>query len=96
MLSPSPFFEPTRPPTPLLPQPQPPIHCVCCCCVCCCCVCCCQQINPCNSPLHPAVQAGIQPEGGEELSVQSAYTPKSQCFGCGETGGCQQAGVVVC
>lgn len=44
------------------------------------------QINPCNSPLHPAVQAGIQPEGAEELSVQSAYTPKSQCFGCGEDG----------
>jgi hypothetical protein len=44
------------------------------------------QINPCNSLLHPAVQAGIQPEGAEELSVQSAYTPKSQCFGCGEWG----------
>jgi hypothetical protein len=42
------------------------------------------QINPCNSQLHPAVQAGIQPEGAEELSVQQAYTPKSQCFGCGE------------
>lgn len=42
------------------------------------------QINPCNSLLHPAVQAGIQPEGAEEVSVQQAYTPKSQCFGCGE------------
>jgi hypothetical protein len=43
------------------------------------------QINPCNSMLHPAVEAGIPPEGGEELSVQQAYTPKSQCFGCGES-----------
>jgi hypothetical protein len=43
------------------------------------------QINPCNSLLHPAVEAGIQPEGAEEVAVQTAYTPKSQCFGCGET-----------
>eukprot|EP00882_Tetradesmus_deserticola_P002283 GHRQ01002436.1.p1 GENE.GHRQ01002436.1~~GHRQ01002436.1.p1 ORF type:complete len:239 (+),score=66.71 GHRQ01002436.1:342-1058(+) len=42
------------------------------------------QINPCNSKLHPAVtEAGIQPEGGEEVAVQVAYTPKSHCFGCG-------------
>lgn len=41
------------------------------------------KINPCNSLLHPAVEAGIQPEGAEEVPVQTAYTPKSQCFGCG-------------
>lgn len=42
------------------------------------------KINPCNSKLHPAVvDAGIQPEGMEELCVQQAYTPESQCFGCG-------------
>jgi hypothetical protein len=36
--------------------------------------------------LHPAVkEAGILPEGGEEIAVQVAYTPKSQCFGCGES-----------
>eukprot|EP00775_Hariotina_reticulata_P002564 gene2564-2866_t len=34
--------------------------------------------------LHPAVkEAGILPEGEEEIAVQVAYTPKSQCFGCG-------------
>lgn len=42
------------------------------------------KINPCNSMLHPAVtEAGIMPEGQQELCVQAAYTPKSQCFGCG-------------
>ncbi|KAF6264506.1 HotDog domain-containing protein [Scenedesmus sp. NREL 46B-D3] len=42
------------------------------------------KINPCNSKLHPAVkEAGILPEGGEEVAVQVAYTPKSHCFGCG-------------
>lgn len=41
------------------------------------------KLNPCNSPLHPAVNAGIQPDGNEEISVQEAYTPKSACFGCG-------------
>lgn len=42
------------------------------------------DVNPCNSPLHPAVtQAGIEPESEEELCVQSAYTPESVCFGCG-------------
>lgn len=42
------------------------------------------KINPCNSKLHPAVvEAGIEPEGEVELCVQEAYTPKSQCFGCG-------------
>lgn len=40
--------------------------------------------NPCNSPLHPAVNAGLQPDASkEELCVQEAYTPNSQCFGCG-------------
>lgn len=43
------------------------------------------KINPCNSMLHPAVkEAGILPEGSEEVPVQMAYTPKSHCFGCGE------------
>jgi hypothetical protein len=43
------------------------------------------KINPCNSMLHPAVkEAGILPEGEEEIAVQVAYTPKSQCFGCGK------------
>jgi hypothetical protein len=42
------------------------------------------KINPCNSMLHPAVtEAGILPEGKEEVAVQAAYTPKSHCFGCG-------------
>mmetsp|Transcript_16982 Transcript_16982/g.50903 ORF Transcript_16982/g.50903 Transcript_16982/m.50903 type:complete len:257 (-) Transcript_16982:315-1085(-) len=41
-------------------------------------------INPCNSPLHPAVQSGLQPADGEVLSVQQAYTPNSKCFGCGQ------------
>jgi hypothetical protein len=41
------------------------------------------KLNPCNSPLHPAVNAGIQPDGNEEISVQEAYTPQSGCFGCG-------------
>jgi acyl-coenzyme A thioesterase PaaI-like protein len=42
------------------------------------------DINPCNSPLHPAViDAGIEPDSEEELPVQEAYTPESACFGCG-------------
>lgn len=42
------------------------------------------KINPCNSRLHPAVtEAGIEPEGQQELCVQQAYTPQSMCFGCG-------------
>lgn len=41
------------------------------------------QVNPCNSKLHPAVQAGLTVVG-EEISVQQAYTPNSQCFGCGK------------
>lgn len=44
------------------------------------------DVNPCNSKLHPAVtEAGIVPESDEELSVQEAYTPESDCFGCGPT-----------
>lgn len=43
------------------------------------------KVNPCNSMLHPAVkEAGILPEGPEEIAVQVAYTPKGHCFGCGE------------
>lgn len=42
------------------------------------------DVNPCNSRLHPSVtEAGIEPESGEELSVQEAYTPESSCWGCG-------------
>jgi hypothetical protein len=42
------------------------------------------DVNPCNSPLHPAVtEAGITPESDEEVCVQIAYTPESACFGCG-------------
>ncbi len=43
------------------------------------------DINPCNSHLHPAVRAGIEPESEEVLSVQEAYTPDSVCWGCGES-----------
>lgn len=45
------------------------------------------QLNPCNSPLHPAVKhAGIQPDENSPgmLSIQEAYSPSSECFGCGE------------
>jgi hypothetical protein len=42
------------------------------------------EINPCNSPLHPAVVDGISPDESVVLSVQEAYTPTSECFGCGE------------
>jgi acyl-coenzyme A thioesterase PaaI-like protein len=42
------------------------------------------DINPCKSKLHPAVKAeGLEPEDGEEVCVQDAYTPDSTCFGCG-------------
>lgn len=42
------------------------------------------EVNPCRSPLHPAViEAGIEPDSEEELSVQDAYTPESSCWGCG-------------
>lgn len=35
--------------------------------------------------LHPAARAGILPVGEDEdeQSVQEAYTPDGQCFGCG-------------
>lgn len=42
------------------------------------------QVNPCNSPLHPAViEAGIPPKDREQKAVQDAYTPTGTCFGCG-------------
>ena len=42
------------------------------------------KINPCNSPLHPAVAEGLGVDtSSKELSVQQAYTPNSMCFGCG-------------
>eukprot|EP00889_Picochlorum_renovo_P003878 jgi/Picre1/30908/NNA_006267.t1 len=42
------------------------------------------DVNPCKSQLHPSVTLeGIEPESGEELCVQEAYTPESVCFGCG-------------
>lgn len=42
------------------------------------------KINPCNSPLHPAVAEGLELDtSATELSVQQAYTPNSLCFGCG-------------
>lgn len=42
------------------------------------------RLNPCNSPLHPAVQTGAVPTPeGDEVPVQVAYTPESTCFGCG-------------
>lgn len=42
------------------------------------------DINPCKSKLHPAVKTeGLEPEEGEEVCVQEAYTPDSVCFGCG-------------
>lgn len=35
--------------------------------------------------LHPAVVvAGMDPDDGEEISVQAAYTPESSCWGCGQ------------
>ena len=44
-----------------------------------------EKINPCNSPLHPAVKAGTLPPPSAEsrLSVQAAYDPRGMCFGCG-------------
>lgn len=43
------------------------------------------KVNPCNSQLHPAVtEAGIAPDGSEEICIQEAYTPNSLCFGCGQ------------
>ncbi|GLC36724.1 hypothetical protein PLESTM_000495300 [Pleodorina starrii] len=41
-------------------------------------------VNPCQSPHHPAVVQGVvSTPKGEGLSVQEAYNPDSQCFGCG-------------
>jgi hypothetical protein len=42
-------------------------------------------VNPCNSPLHPAVsEAGILPDAEQpERCLQEAYTPESTCWGCG-------------
>lgn len=42
-----------------------------------------EKLNPCNSPFHPAAQAGVPLAGTEVMFVQEAYTPKSTCFGCG-------------
>ena len=44
-----------------------------------------EKINPCNSPLHPAVKAGTLPlpSAAPRLSVQAAYDPRGMCFGCG-------------
>ena len=42
------------------------------------------QINPCRSRHHPSVNAdGIEPLEGDEVAIQDAYTPESECFGCG-------------
>jgi hypothetical protein len=41
------------------------------------------DVNPCRSTFHPSRAEGIEPAEGEELSVQDAYTPESECFGCG-------------
>eukprot|EP01025_Chloroclados_australasicus_P018952 TRINITY_DN2013_c0_g1_i2.p1 TRINITY_DN2013_c0_g1~~TRINITY_DN2013_c0_g1_i2.p1 ORF type:complete len:237 (+),score=21.60 TRINITY_DN2013_c0_g1_i2:352-1062(+) len=42
------------------------------------------NLNPCNSPLHPAVIQGvISLKEGKEVSVQEAYDPQGICFGCG-------------
>lgn len=40
------------------------------------------KVNPCNSKLHPAAEAGMAPDG-DEMAVQDAYTPHSTCWGCG-------------
>ena len=46
-------------------------------------------VNPCNSKLHPSfTEAGIEPDSEEELSVQEAYTPESNCWGCGACRAC--------
>jgi acyl-coenzyme A thioesterase PaaI-like protein len=41
------------------------------------------RVNPCRSVLHPSAEEGISIEEGEELPIQAAYTPSSECFGCG-------------
>lgn len=43
------------------------------------------ELNPCKSPHHPAVIAGVvavDPSAAPEC-VQEAYTPASKCYGCG-------------
>ena len=43
-----------------------------------------EKVNPCNSPLHPAVKAGtVAAADAPRLSVQAAYDPRGMCFGCG-------------
>ena len=43
-----------------------------------------EKVNPCNSPLHPAVKAGtLAAADAPRLSVQAAYDPRGMCFGCG-------------
>ena len=40
----------------------------------------------CGHRLHPAVVlAKMDPEEGEEISVQRAYNPESSCWGCGDS-----------
>jgi hypothetical protein len=45
-----------------------------------------EEINPCNSPAHPAAVAGVEgavnPEK-EQKSIQQSYDAHSQCFVCG-------------
>jgi acyl-coenzyme A thioesterase PaaI-like protein len=41
------------------------------------------DINPCRSAFHPSRLEGIEIPEGEEVSIQEAYTPESECFGCG-------------
>lgn len=42
-----------------------------------------EEINPCQSRDHPAVQAGLIEASDEQLSLQESYSPWSRCFGCG-------------
>ena len=41
------------------------------------------DVNPCRSSFHPSCAEGIEPGEGEEVPIQLAYTPESECFGCG-------------
>ncbi len=45
------------------------------------------NVNPCRSALHPSAEEGVPVDEGEELPVQEAYTPSSECFGCGPSSG---------
>ena len=40
-------------------------------------------VNPCGSPQHPAVRAGIVEASDIEASLQESYTPLRKCYGCG-------------